>query len=143
MVGRRYAVAVRFLRRKRRRLELGQSLGAFRLPEGDISPLYIFFEVANAGDETVEVSRVGVGLKGGERLEVEDLLEGERTPPFTLGTGESVRLQVRARALARKLGDAGYGGRPRVRLVVEDSAGNDFEKSFRFRVEEYLRLVDE
>lgn len=142
MAGRRYAVAVRFLRRKRR-LRLGQSLGAFSLPEGDISPLYVFFEVANASDEEVEVSRVRIEPKDGEALDPGEFLEGELQPPFVLGAGESVRLQARARRLARELRDAGHGGRPRVRLVVEDSGGDVHEKGFRFRVDEYLQLKDE
>jgi hypothetical protein len=37
----------------------------------------------------------------------------------------------------------GHGGRPRVRLVVEDASGNRREKAFRFRVDEYLELKDE
>ncbi len=129
--------------RKKPRLDLGQSLGAFTAPREGISPLYVFFEVANTSGEEVSVVRVRIGTRGGERLEIEDLLEGEREPPFTLGAGESVRLHLRAKALARRLKEAGYGGRPRVGLLVEDSEGNVWEKRFRFRVEEYLELKDE
>lgn len=132
-----------FFKGRGSRLKLGQSLGAFTSPDGDISPLYVFFEVTNAGDEEIEVSHVRIGLKGGEALDLEELLEGESQPPFTLGAGESVRLQARAKDLARELRDAGYGGSPRVRLLVEDFEGNLQEKRFRFRVDEYLRLKDE
>jgi hypothetical protein len=60
-----------------------------------------------------------------------------------LRRGETVRFWVRAKTLARVLKEAGYAGRPRVKLVVEDGSANQREEPFRFRVDEYLRLKDE
>lgn len=124
-------------------LRLSQSLGAFAGPEGDISPLHVFFEVANAGKEEVEIVRVYVSAKGGPVPVYEGPFGGDHTLPFTLAPGESSRFHALARALAGKLKEAGYEGRPRIRLVVEGARGNRREKSFRFRVDEYLRLQDE
>ena len=122
-------------------LRLSQSLGAFAGPEGSISPLYVFFEATNTGAQEVEVARVYVSAKGGPVHE--EFSGGDHTLPVTLAPGTSVRFQTRARALAGDLKEAGYEGRPRVRLVVEDAHGNRREKSFKFRVDEYLRLKDE
>lgn len=122
-------------------LRLSQSLGAFAGPDGGISPLYVFFEVTNTGAEEVGVTRVYVSAKGGPVHE--GGIGGDHTPPFTLGPGASARLHTRARALAKNLKEAGHGGRPRIRLVVEDAYGNRREKPFKFRVDEYLRLKDE
>ena len=47
------------------------------------------------------------------------------------------------KAPGREPGGGGIGGMPRVSLVVEDALGNRHEKTFRFRVDEYLRLKDE
>ena len=128
---------------KKPRLRLAQSLGAFTRPEqGDISPLYVFFEVENADRETIEVSRVHVTPKDGDPVQVE-LLEGDRDLPHILEPGDTARYWTQTRPLARILADAGYGGRPRLRLVVEDGLGNTHEKRFAFRVDEYLRLRDE
>lgn len=63
--------------------------------------------------------------------------------PYTLRPGDALRFWMRAKTLARVLKEAGYGGRPRVKLVVEDGLGNYHEEGFRFRVEEYQRLKDE
>jgi hypothetical protein len=130
-------------RSKGPRLELVQSLGAFPLPGGDISPLFVVFEVGNTGDSAVELRRLYVRLRGGELLDLTDTMEGERELPFTLKPGERVRFWVRAKALSRRIRDAGYGGRPRVELVVEDALRNTYEKRFRLRVDEYLSLKDE
>ena len=124
-------------------LRLSQSLGAFAGPEGNISPLHVFFEVTNAGAEVVEVARVYVCAKGDPRPVYEGPFGGDHAPPFTLAPGESSRFHARAKALAGDLKEAGHGGRPRVSLVVEDASGNRSEKFFRFRVDEYLRLRDE
>ena len=124
-------------------LRLSQSLGAFALPEGAISPLQVFFGVTNAGAEGVEVSRVYVSAGGGSSPVYEGPFEGYRALPFTLAPGESSRFHARAKALAGALERAGYSGRPRVRLVVEDASGNRSEKAFKFRVDEYLGLKDE
>lgn len=124
-------------------LRLSQSLGAFAGPGGDISPLHVFFEVANTGKEEVEISRVYVSAKGDPRPVYEGPFGGDHALPFTLTPGESSRFHAQARLLAGKLKEAGYGGRPRVSLVVEDASGNRSETAFRFRVDEYLRLKDE
>jgi len=124
-------------------LRLAQSLGAFAGPEGNISPLQVFFEVTNAGSEEVEVARVHVSARGDRRPIFEGPFAGDYALPFTLAPGESFRFHARAKALAKSLKEAGHGGRPRARLVVEDASGNLSEKSFAFRVDEYLRLKDE
>ncbi len=124
-------------------MKLGHSLGAFTRPgQGDISPLFVFFEVSNEGRDGAEIRSLRVSLRGGEPVH-EGPFEGERDLPCTLGPGETVRFWVRAKTLANSLKDAGHGGRPRVRLVAEDGLGNSHERSFRFRVDDYLRLEDE
>lgn len=124
------------------RLVLSQSLGAFPRPEGDISPLYVFFEVTNAGREGVEIVRANVGVKGGARPVYEGPFLGGPLPN-KLEPGESLRIWTRAKVLAWHLKRAGHGGRPRALLAVEDIDGNHSAKAFRFRVDEYLRLKDE
>jgi hypothetical protein len=124
-------------------LRLSQSLGAFADAGGNISPLHVFFEATNAGSEEVEVVRVYVAAKGDARPVYEGPFGGDHALPFALAPGESSRFHARAKALAGELKEAGHGGRPRVRLVVEDAAGNRREKAFRFRVDEYLELKDE
>ncbi len=125
------------------RLKLAQSLGAFTRPEqGDISPLYVFFEVTNAGRESAKVTRIYASPKGGGPAHDEPL-EGDQSPPLTMEPGDTVRFWTRARTLARSLEEAGHTGRPRLRLVVEDELGNVHEKRFTFRVDEYARLRDE
>lgn len=124
-------------------LRLSQSLGAFARPEGDISPLYVFFGVTNAGAEEVEIARAYVCAKGGSRPVYEGPFDGDHAPPFTLAPGGSSRFHARAKALAGALKRAGHGGRPGVRLVVEDAHGGRSERAFRFRVDEYLQLKDE
>ena len=124
-------------------LRLSQSLGAFAGPGGDISPLHVFFEATNAGSEEVEIVRVYVSAKGDTRPVYEGYFGGDHALPFTLAPGESSRIHARAKALAGALKRMGHGGRPRVRLVVEDASGNRREKAFRFRVDEYLQLKDE
>jgi hypothetical protein len=124
-------------------LRLSQSLGAFAGPGGDISPLHVFFEVTNDGSGEVEVVRVYVAAKGDARPVYEGPFDGNHALPFTLAPGESSRFHARAKALAGALKEVGQGGRPRVRLVVEDASGNRREKAFKFRVDEYLELKDE
>ena len=124
-------------------LRLSKSLGAFAGPGGDISPLHVFFEATNAGSEEVEIVRVYVSAKGDTRSVYEGSFGGDHALPFTLAPGESSRIHARAKALAGALKRMGHGGRPRVRLVVEDASGNRREKAFRFRVDEYLELKDE
>jgi hypothetical protein len=135
-----------WLRRRRggARLRLAQSLGAFTRPEEqDISPLYVFFEVHNAGKNDARISRLYVTPGGGSDPAYEGAFEGDHALPSTLGPGESARFYVKAKTLARALKDAGYGGRPRVDLVVEDASGDAHNTAFRFRVDEYLSLKDE
>jgi hypothetical protein len=71
------------------------------------------------------------------------VLEGDHALPGTLRPGETAKLWLKARALAGTMKEAGYGGRPRLRLVVEDDGGRAYETTFRLRVDEYLRLKDE
>ncbi len=125
------------------RLELDWALGAFAdRRTGDISPLYVLFEVRNAGETGAEIVRLSVELKGGSRLDLAgDLLEGEL--PHALAPGTAARFRVRAKALAARIRDGGQTGRPRVELVVEDAGGNEHTKRFRFRVDEYLALKDQ
>lgn len=126
------------------KLEVSQALGAFAGPgEGDISPLHVFFEVSNAGKEEVEIVRLFVVHAGSSRPAHEGPFGGDGPLPLVLPPGGVARFHTRARALARDLREAGHGGKPRVRFVVEDAAGGRGEKAFRFRVDEYLRLKDE
>ena len=124
-------------------LRLSQSLGAFAGPGGDISPLHVFFEVTNADSKEVDIIRVYVAAKGDTRPVYEGPFGGDHALPFTLAPGESSRFHARAKALAGDLKEAGHGGRPRVRLVVEDAHGGRSERAFTFRVDEYLELKDE
>lgn len=129
-----------FGRRDKPRLKLSQSLGAFAEPGGP-SPLFVFLFATNVGETDIELRAAYVEPKGGERLDLAGLL-GEGLPR-TLGPGEEVRLQVRAKGLAGLLKERGYGGRPKVKLVVEDASGNTYDEEFRVRVDEYLQLKDE
>lgn len=122
-------------------LRLSQSLGAFAGPEGEISPLQVFFGVTNAGPGAVEISRAYVSARGEPVFE--GPFSGDHALPFALAPGEASRFHARARTLAKNLKEAGHGGRPRVSLVVEDAAGHRSEKTFVFRVDEYLSLKDE
>ncbi len=123
-------------------LRLSQSLGAFRKPNGDISPLFVFFEVENESGEAVEVVRLRVAPKGWAGSVADGGIEGESLPA-SIPPGESVRFQVRAKTLARALKDAGYGETPKVMLAVEDGEGGEHRKGFKLRVDEYLVLKDE
>lgn len=129
------------------RLELGQSLGAFARPDGDISPLFVFFEVANAGQVAASVAAVRISPRGAPGTVLagvrEGGLEGDVRIPHDLAPGETVRFRVAAKSLAGRARDAGYGGRPRLEAIVEEYGGNVYRKSFVFRVDEYLRLKDE
>ncbi len=122
-------------------LRLSQSLGAFAGPGESISPLYVFFEVTNAGAGDVEVARIYVSARG--EPVYEGPFGGDHTLPFTLAHGRSSRFHTRAKTLAGALKSAGHSGRPQVSLVVEDALGGRREKVFKFRVDEYLQLRDE
>ncbi len=132
-----------FDRRKKPRLALGQSPGAFALPEGGISPLYLILEVANKGGSEAGIRQVYVAPKSGHSLTPTDGLEGDRSFPFVLEAGEGARFWIRAKELASSFREAGYSGSPRASLVVEDASGNTHEKSFKFSVDKYLNLKDE
>jgi hypothetical protein len=124
------------------RLKLGQAMGAFPTPGGDISPLYVVFRVENAGGEEVTVSKLYLEPKGGWTLDLGRGLGGGKELPCALSPGEAARFWTLARPLAARLKEEGFAGRPRVKLVVEDAGGNRHTKAFRFRVDEYLELKD-
>lgn len=108
------------------RLELGQSLGAFARQDGGISPLFVFFEVANVSEESISVAAVRVSPKGVAGTALSDARDGSLEgdlPPRTLKPGESARFRVLAKTLAGTARDAGYGGRPRLEIVAEELAG--------------------
>lgn len=133
----------RLMGNKKPRLRLAQSLGAFTRPEqGDISPLYVFFDIVNESRESVEISKVYVTPQDGVPVHDESL-QGGQGLPCVLEPGESIRFWTQARPLAQILEQAGHGGRPHLRLVVEDGLGNTHEKRFAFRVSEYASLQDE
>ena len=117
-------------------------MGAFPRPSGDISPLYVIFEVANEGNEEIELSRAYITLEGDRESVFSDDLEGEQTLPTTLEPHGSFRLWKRAKELARRLDGAGGGGRPRLALVVEEASGRNHELVFVFRAAEYRDLKD-
>lgn len=125
------------------RLRLSQSLGAFARPDGDVSPLFVFFEVENAGEVRAELREVYVTARNGRPLMAVEPFEDEPRPPLTLSPGASARFRVRAKPLAERSRAAGFVGAPRLKLIVEDGAGNVHEKAFGFRVDEYLKLKDE
>lgn len=128
-------------------LELGQSLGAFSRTDGDISPLFVFFEVANAGEVAASVAAVRVSPKGDPDTVLADArdgtLEGDLHPPRKLAPGEAAKFWVLAKTLAGMARDTGHGGRPRLEVIVEEANGTVYRKSFGFRVDEYLRLKDQ
>lgn len=122
-------------------LELSQSLGAFPLPGGGISPLHVVFTVTNAGRGATSLDRAYVTAESDGAPTV-PLPEGDRALPATLGPGETAKLWLRAKPLARSMKEAGIGGRPRLRFVVEGDSGVH-GLTFGFKVDEYLRLKDE
>ncbi len=126
----------------KKKLRLSQSLGAFRTSDGDISPLFVFFEVENESGGAVEVVRLRVVPRGGSGPVADGEIEGEGLP-LSLPPGGSIRFQVRAKTLARALKDAGYGGTPKATLIVEDGEDEEYSKAFKLRVDEYLALKDE
>lgn len=129
-------------RSKKPRLALGQSPGAFTLPDGGISPLYLILEVANRGDSEVEIRELYVSPKSGSRID-QAALEGDRSLPFVLEADGNARFWIRAKTLASSFKEAGYDGNPRANIVVEDEFGNVHEKSFKFPVDKYLGLKDD
>lgn len=126
----------------RLRLKLGQSLGAFPRPGGDISPLFVLFDVTNSGEQEVEVAHLYLQAGKDFNRSLDEGLGGEKPLPCTLTPGEGTRFWFRAKVLAGDLKESGYGGRPKLRLVVADASGDETSKNFRFRVDEYLALKD-
>ena len=125
------------------RLGLGQSLGAFPRPGGDISPLFVLFSVTNTGEEEAGVTHLYIRAGKDFSRSLDGNLGGEKALPCTLAAGENVKFWYRAKELAGSLKNGGYDGRPKVRLVVVDASGNEHSKDFRFRVDDYLTLKDE
>lgn len=126
----------------RPRLKVDQSLGAFPRAGGDISPLFVIFRTENRGPEEVEVTGLSIELAGGRRLDLANSLGGERELPCQLQPGEAAAFWTGGRGLAESLAHEGYGGRPRLNLLVSDTLGGEHRKSFRFRMDEYLDLED-
>lgn len=125
-------------------LRLEQSLGAFPVGEGDISPLYVIFSAANPGAEAVTVERVYVRAGRGTDLEITSELGGDAGgPPRRMPPGESATLWMRAKDLSGRLRNAGHTGTPKLKLVVLDASGSEHAAKFRLRVDEYLQLKDE
>lgn len=122
-------------------LKLSQSLGAYPLSSGDISPLYVFLGVENSGLKGVEITSVRVVPKGEDLALSEGDIEGE--VPVRLAAGESVRFEVLAKTLAGASREAGHPGTPKLSFIVTDGEGNEHRHDFRFRVDEYLALKDD
>lgn len=138
----------RFGRRGAPRLRLGQSLGAFPLENGDISPLYVLFGVSNPGEAAVVVESAYLRAGRDTILDITGELGGDGGGdsgglPREIPPGGAATLWVRARELADRLRRAGHPGTPRLRLLLVDSAGGEHGTTFRLRVDEYLRLKDE
>lgn len=131
-------------RRRDPRLRLEQSLGAFPVGNGDISPLYVLFGLSNPGSAPVVVERVYVRAGRDTILELTGDLGGdEGGPPREVPSGATATLWLRAKELSARLRDAGHAGNPKLRLLVVDSGGGEHGTAFRLRVDEYLRLKDE
>ncbi|MGI8649297.1 MAG: hypothetical protein ACR2KW_02795 [Rubrobacter sp.] len=122
-------------------LKLAQNLGAYPLPNGDISPLYVFLNVENASGDEVEILSVRVSPKGAEVALAEGEIKGK--VPTRLPAGENIRFEVRAKTLGGAARDAGYPGTPRLTFLVVDGEGDEHRRDFRLRVDEYLNLRDE
>lgn len=125
-------------------LRLEQSLGAFPVGGGDISPLYVLFSAANLEDEAVTVERVYVRAGRETELEVTPELGGDSGgPPRRIPPSESATFWMRAKDLSSRLRDAGHAGSPKLKLVAVDGSGSEHAAKFRLRVDEYLQLKDE
>lgn len=122
-------------------LKLSQNLGAYPLPNGGVSPLYVLFGIENTSGGEVEIVSVRVSPKG----EDVPLAEGEIKDkvPVRLAAGESVRFEVRAKTLAGASKNAGRAGTPKLSFVATDGEGGGHRQDFRLRVDEYLALKDE
>ena len=91
----------------------------------------------------MEITRLYVRAGKDFDRSLNENLGGEKPLPVVLAAGEETRFWFRAKVLAGALKNSGYGGRPKIRLVVADTSGNECGKSFRFRVDDYLALKDE
>jgi hypothetical protein len=133
------------------RLRLEQSLGAFPVGNGDISPLYVLFGVSNVGSVAAVAETVYLRAGRDTVLDLSSELGGDGVsdekngggPPRGIPPGESATLWLWARDLAGKLRDAGHAATPKLRLLVVDSEGGEHATTFKFRVDEYLQLKDE
>jgi hypothetical protein len=126
------------------RLRLEQSLGAFPLESGDISPLYVLFGVYNVGGAVAVAEKAYLRAGRETVLDLSGELGGDDGGlPREIPPGEAATLWMRARDLAGKLRDAGHPGTPKLRLVVVDSEGGEHTTTFKLRVDEYLQLKDE
>lgn len=125
-------------------MRLEQSLGAFPVGNGDISPLYVLFGVSNAGDDAVVAERVCLRAGHDTVLDLTGDLGGDDGGlPREIPPGGAATLWLRARDLAGKLRDAGYVGTPKLKLLVLDSGGGEHTTTFKLRVDEYLQLKDD
>ncbi|CAN5621346.1 MAG: hypothetical protein M3494_16165 [Actinomycetota bacterium] len=122
-------------------MKLSQTLGAYPLPNGDVSPLHVFFTVENASGEEVEIASVRVSPKGEDAPLAEGEIKGE--VPARLAAKESARFEVRAKTLASAAKNAGHSGTPRLSFVATDGEGVEHRHAFTLRVDEYLALKDE
>lgn len=133
------------------RLRLEQSLGAFPVGNGDISPLYVLFGVFNVGSAAAVAERVYVRAGRETTLDLSAELGGDGSDsadepgglPREIPPGESATLWLRAKDLSARLRDAGHVGTPKLRLLVVDSEGGEHATTFKLRVDEYLQLKDE
>lgn len=122
-------------------MKLAQNLGAYPLPNGDVSPLYVFFEVENVGAEEIKISSVRVSPKGKDAPLAEGEIKGD--VPVRLAPKESVRFEVRAKTLAGAAKNAGHAGTPKLEFVAADGEGREHRHPFTLRVDEYLSLKGE
>lgn len=122
-------------------VELSQNLGAYPLPSGDVSPLFVFFGIENTGREAVEIVSIRVSPRGENVSLAAEGIEGG--VPARVPAGESVRFEVRARVLAGAARDAGHTRASRLEFVATDGEGNEHRHWFTLRVDEYLALKDE
>lgn len=122
-------------------VKLSQNLGAYPLPNGDVSPLHVFFGVENASGGEVEIVSVRVSSKGEDAPLAEGEIKGG--VPARLAAKERVRFEIRAKSLASAAKNAGHAGTPKLSFVVMDGEGVEHRHVFTLRVDEYLALKDE
>lgn len=121
-----------------------QSLGAFPLDNGDISPLYVLFGLYNAGESVTVAEKVYLRAGRDTILDLTGEVGGDEGGlPSEIPPDDSTTLWLRARELAAKLREAGHSGTPKLGLMVVDSGGMEYKTTFKLRVDEYLQLKDE